>query len=173
MTKRAYHFGAARYWADERYHAALIAFKARDLASAITEIEAAIALLPSHAEYFATLGFFCLEDKDTAAAKLHFERALELQPYEMLANYGRGMIAYRDKDWATSAADCFRNSLAAQPKRAETQYYLALVYHRLGRNDDATRWMTSAQKLFASAEDRREQYCQSWIREFQRLIRAE
>ena len=68
----------------------------------------AIELLPTQAEYHATLGYFLLEDKDAIGAKGAFARALELHPYEMLANYGQGMIAYRNKDWQKAAA-CFTN----------------------------------------------------------------
>ena len=126
-------------------------------------------MLPTQAEYHATLGFFLLEGKDVFAAKEVFQRALELHPYEMLANYGLGMIAYRDKDWVTAAA-CFTNALAAQPERAETQYYLAMISHRLGENQVALKWMKSAEALFVKTEDRRERHCQTWIREFERLI---
>ena len=64
----------------------------------------------------------------------------------MLANYGQGLLAYRNKDW-TLAAEYFTNALAAQPERAETQYYLAMICHRLGRNEDALEWMQSAAGL--------------------------
>jgi len=169
MTTLAQRFGIARYQADERYRAALNAHVDRDPKTAKLEIEAAIALLPTHAEYHATLGYFFLEDKDIPPAKEAFERALELDPYEMLANYGCGMIAYRDKDWKR-ALPCFINALAAQPNRAETQYYLALVNHRLGENAEALKWMKSAQALFAKAEDPRAVHCQAWMTEFERLI---
>ena len=169
MTTLARRFGLARYQADERYRAALNAHGERDLKRAKVEIEASIALLPTHAEYHATLGYFFLEDKDIAPAKEAFKRALELHPYEMLANYGQGMIAYRDKDWKRAAV-CFSNALAAQPNRAETQYYLAMINHRLGQNAEALKWMKSAEALFLKADDRRERHCQAWVREFERLI---
>ncbi len=162
-------FGVARYQADERYRAALKAQGERDLTTAMQEIEASIALLPSHAEYHAVLGFFLMGGKDLAPAKEAFQRALDLQPYEMLANYGLGAIAYRDKDWKR-AAFYFTNALAAQPERAETHYYLAMANHRLGDNQAALDWMKSAEALFVNAEDRRESHCQAWIREFERLI---
>ena len=162
-------FGVARYHADERYRAALKAQDERDLKTAIQEIEASIALLPSHAEYHAALGFFLLGGKDLAPAKDAFQRALDLHPYEMLANYGLGAIAYRDKQWQRAAA-CFTKALAAQPERAETHYYLAMVNHRLGDNHTALDWMKSAAELFVENEDRRESHCRAWIREFERLI---
>ena len=169
MTAFARRFGPARYQADERYRAALSAFRRRDLVSAKAEVAAAIDLLPTHAEYHAALGFFCLEDKDMTPAKDAFQRALELRPYEMLANYGQGMLAYRDKAWKAAAAS-FHKALAAQPDRAETQYYLAMVNHRLGQNAEALTWMQSARALFVKAEDQRADHCQAWLREFERLV---
>lgn len=169
MGRLAHRLGLSRYQADERYRAALKAHRERDLKRAKAEVEFAIELLPAHAEYHATLGYFHLEDKDLMRAQEAFARALELHPYEMLANYGRGMIAYREKSWEAAAA-CFTDALAAQPTRAETQYYLAMVNHRLGRNPEAVKWMQSAAERFAGAEDPRERHCQAWIREFARLI---
>lgn len=166
ITRR---LGVARYRADERYRAALKAHGERDLETALQELEASIALLPSHAEYHASLGYFLLEAKDPFLAKEAFERALSLQPYEMLANYGLGAIAYRDKDWKR-AGDCFSNAWAAQPERAETHYYLAMVNHRLGDNQAALAWMKSAAALFAKTEDKRESHCRAWVREFERLV---
>ena len=99
MTTLAQRLGVARYDADEHYKAALKAFGGRDLARARAEIQMAIDLLPKHAEYHAAQGFFLLEDKDGANAKVALERALALNAYEMMANYGLGMIAYRDKNW--------------------------------------------------------------------------
>lgn len=169
MTTLARRLGIARHQADERFHAALNAYSERNLRAAIAEVEVAIELLPTQAEYHATLGYFLLEDKDALGAMEAFARSLELHPYEMLANYGQGMIAYRDKDWKRAAA-CFTNALAAQPERAETQYYLAMVNHRLGHNPEALKWMKSAADLFARADDRRERHCRAWIKEFVRLI---
>jgi Tfp pilus assembly protein PilF len=169
MKNFAQRLGLSRYEADERYQSALSAYNERDFKTARAEIKVSIELLPKHAEYHATLGYFLLEDKDPVLAKEAFERALDLNPYEMLANYGQGLIAYRNKDWKLATV-YFTNALAAQPERAETQYYLAMIYHRLGRNMEAIKWMKSAAGLFVTADDRRERHCHAWIREFERLV---
>ena len=161
--------GLSRYEADERFRAALSAYSGRNLKAAKAEAELAIELLPTQAEYHATLGYFLLEDRDAIGANEAFARALELHPYEMLANYGQGMIAYRNKSWQTAAA-CFTNALAADPSRAETQYYLAMVNHRLGHNSEAVKWMQAAAAAFGESEDQRERHCHAWIKEFIRLI---
>lgn len=169
MKRLARRLGLSRYEADERFRAALSAYDQRNLKTAKMEVEFAIELLPTHSEYHATLGYFLLEDRDALGARAAFARALELHPYEMLANYGQGMIAYRNKNWEKAAA-CFSYALAADPSRAETQYYLAMVNHRLGHNSEAVKWMQSAAATFGESEDQRERHCQAWIKEFLRLI---
>lgn len=172
MTKLAQWLGIPRYRADERYLLALRAFSQRDLKSAQASIAEALELLPGHAEYHAVQGFFAQEDKSPERAAACYERALKLNPYEMLANYGRGMLAYRNREWA-AAAENFSHALAAQPQRAETLYYLAMTQHRLGKNGEALRWMTAAAERFANSADRRERHCHSWIREFDKLFSAQ
>ncbi len=169
MNKIARRLGIPRFQADEHYSAALAAFISRDLAQAITELQFAIELLPGHAEYHAALGFILLDDKQQRKASECFARALALNPYEMLANYGQGMIAYRAKNWQI-AGDYFSAAHLAQPKRPETLYYLAMVNHRLGRNADALRWIEQAAVGFAGSGDRREAHCSAWKREFQKLL---
>ncbi len=168
MTKLGQRLGIPRFKADEHYRAGLAAFAARDLITAIAEMKAAIDLLPNHAEYHAALGFLLLEDKQRAKASESFEQSITLNPYEMLANYGKGMIAYRAKKWK-AANDYFANALVAQPNRSEIQYYMAMVKHRLGQNREALNWMRSAAAGFATAKDRRESHCSAWMREFEKL----
>ena len=93
-------------------------------------------------------------------------KALEISSYEMLANYGKGIIAYRDKDWE-GASHYFLAAWAASPERAETLYYLGLVAYRLKDFSRATDWMMRAR---ASYEKRGEKKfindTNEWIREF-------
>ncbi len=169
MAKLAQWLGIRRYQADEHYRAALRAFSQRDLSSAQSAIADALELLPRHAEYHAAQGFFAQSDRAFDCAEACYQRAMQLNPYEMLANYGRGVAAYRAKEWQT-AANHFANALAAAPKRAETLYYLAMTQHRLGDNVEALRWMAAAEESFAKAGDHRGRHCQSWMREFEKLI---
>ena len=169
MTKLSHRFGAKRFAADEYYARALQAYQAQRLPEAQEHIESAIELLPNHAEYLAMQGWIHLEGDETGAAKAAFDLALQANPYEMLANYGKGMLAYREKSW-DSAAGCFLNALAASPDRPEIQYYLALVRHRQGENAQALQWMDAAKTIFAKASDDREERCHAWLREFEKLL---
>ncbi len=168
MKKMWQRLGLSRYQADERYALALSAFAKKDMPGARAEIQAALELLPRHAEYHAALGLFQLEGKAARQAAVAFERALALDPYDMLANYGLGALAYREKNWQ-SAEQFFLTALAAKPDRAETQYYLAMACHRQGRNAEAQRWMEAAQARFTKAQDRRQRHCSGWLREFAKL----
>ena len=168
MFKLAQRLGASRFEADEAYLGALAAFQRKDLKQALAQIESAIARHPGHAEYHAALAWFQLEDDDRSLARAGFDRAMTINPYEMLANYGLGMLAYKDKDW-DAAAGYFLNAMAAQPHRPETMYYLSLVRHRQGDNERALHWMQKAREEFAAADDKREKQCHAWIREFAKL----
>ena len=169
MTRLAQWLGIKRYQADERYRAALHAFAERDLSSAQATLNDALDMLPGHAEYHAAQGFFAQSDKAYDRAESSYARALQLNPYEMLANYGRGMAAYRAKQWQL-AAERFSTALAADPKRAETLYYLAMTQHRLGDNAEALNFMAAAAERFAKCDDQRERHCHSWMREFEKLV---
>lgn len=168
MFKLAQRLGASRFEADEAYLGALAAFRRKDLKQALAQIKSALARHPSHAEYHAALAWFQLEGDDRSRARAGFDRAMAINPYEMLANYGLGMLAYKDKDWE-AAADYFLNAMAAQPDRPETMYYLSLVRHRQGDNERALHWMQKAHEEFAAADDKREKQCRAWIREFAKL----
>lgn len=172
MARLAQRLGLTRYDADLHYARALQAHQQGDFESAHAQMRLAIRRLPNHAEYHAAQGFFFLEDDSQSEAVEAFARALSLNPYEMMANYGRGIIAWRGKDWEAAAA-AFLNALAAQPARPEVQYYLALVKHRQGDNGAAWQWMQAAQAGFAKAKDKRERRCRAWMREFAKLLEDE
>lgn len=169
MARLVQRLGLTRYDADQYYKQALAAYKKKNLEEALAKIDLAIQLLPTLAEYHASRGFFFLEDGVNDKAGESFDVALELNPYEMLANYGRGIIAYDNKNWE-EAASYFLDALAAQPTRPETQFYLAMVNHRMRFNDHALQWMREAQQGFAKADDKRERVCERWIREFEKLV---
>lgn len=172
MARLAGRLGATRVAADEHYARSLRAYQAQRLQEAQGHIESAIELLPRHAEYQAMRGWIHLQDDAIGAAQAAFDAALDANPYEMLANYGKGTLAYREKRWE-SAAGFFLDAMAAQPERPEIQYYLALVRHRQGENAQAEGWMRAAMANFAKVNDDCAEKCQAWIREFLKLLRDE
>lgn len=170
MTKLNQRLGLTRYEADEFYKKALEAFTRSKLPEAIQAMEQAIALLPTSAEYYAARGYFYLEEGTEHSAEADFARALQLYPYEMLAHYGRGILAYRASKWDEAQAH-FTNAYKANPKRPETLYYMALVYHRKGENSMAITFMQQANAAFEAAKDKkRASDAMKWVKALERLL---
>ncbi|MBI5666478.1 MAG: tetratricopeptide repeat protein [Chloroflexi bacterium] len=161
--------GLNRYEADEYYRLALDAYRKNRLDDAILNMDEALALLPTKSEYLAARGFFYLEDGVIDKAQADFDAALKQHRYEMLAHYGRGIIAYREKKWAEAVAH-FSEAFRSDPKRPETMYYLALAFHHNRDNDSARRWMEQAANAFAGVDERRRADAQRWLREFQKIL---
>lgn len=161
--------GFTRYDADEYYRRALEAFRKGDFDSAIDAMTDAIEMLPTKSEYYAARGFFQLEDAAIKEAQADFEKALKLFPYEMLAHYGLGVIAYKAKDW-DEALDRFTRAFRADQKRPETLYYLALVYWQKGEPANATNVMGQAQVAFEAAGDKRKSHADRWLTALGKLV---
>ncbi|GAB4519937.1 MAG: hypothetical protein OHK0046_29530 [Anaerolineae bacterium] len=163
MARIAQRLGLTRYEADEYYKQALDAYNKRKLDEAIIAMEQAILLLPKNSEYYAARGFFYLQDGIINKAQEDFQQALKLYPYEVLAHYGRGMIAYNSRNWDEALAH-FNDAYRAKPDRAETVYYLALVYHHKGMNLQAYPLMQQALALFEKTDDKRKADASRWLR---------
>lgn len=173
MARLVQRLGLTRYEADEYYKQALQAYAKRDLNEAILKMEGAIGLLPNHAEYYAARGFFRLEDGLQKEALEDFEQALQLYPYEMLAHYGRGIIAYQSKNWDEALAH-FTDAYRSDPNRPETLYYLALAHHRTGMNSLALSYMQQAHTQFDNANDKRHSTdANRWMRTLEKLAQQE
>lgn len=169
MARLAQRFGLTRYEADEYYKQALQAYDKKNLNDAILAMEQAIELLPKNSEYYAARGFFYLEDGVINKAADDFERALKIHPYETLAHFGRGMIAYNSKNWDEAQAH-FTDAYHADPERPETLYYLALVHHHKRDNARALEFMKQAQSLLDQRGDKRQADANRWIRELTKLV---
>lgn len=154
MARLVQRMGLTRFEADEYYKEALDAYIKRKLDEAIVTMDKAIELLPNNAEYYAARGFFYLEDGIDHKAGEDFEQALKLFPYETLAHYGRGVIAYKSKNWDEALAH-FTDAYRSRPDRPETLYYLALAHHHKGQNVKALGYMQQAHGIFEKAGDKR------------------
>ncbi|MBL8153193.1 MAG: tetratricopeptide repeat protein [Anaerolineae bacterium] len=171
MSRFTQRIGLSRYEADEHYQMALEADRKGRFDPAINHMTDAIALLPSRAEYYAARGFFYLEDDVPDNALADFEQALKLNPGEMLAHYGRGMIAYKSNNLEEAQAH-FADAYRADPNRPETLYYLALIYHRKKDSAVARRLMEVALERFDPVDTRHRADAQRWIKEFDRILAA-
>lgn len=162
--------GLNRYEADEYYKKALESFAKRNFDEAILNLNEAIKLLPKNSEYLATRGFVRLEDGLELEAEEDFALALKHYPFEMLAHYGRGIIAFNQKKW-DEAQQHFTHAYRADPKRAETMYYLALTHHRKGEQATALSVMQKALALFEANNDRRKNDATKWVRTLTNLAK--
>jgi tetratricopeptide (TPR) repeat protein len=171
MARLVARFGITRLEAD-----ALDFFQKNNLDQAILNMNSAIELLPNRSEYHAARGFFRLEDGDPNRAEPDFDKALQINPYELLANFGKGVIAYNHKDY-DKALEFFMKAWAAENNRPETLYYLALAHHRKKDNHFAFYWMQQAIALYQNLpEDDREarrrlRNAEKWIGEFEKLMK--
>jgi tetratricopeptide (TPR) repeat protein len=168
LTQR---LGVPRYEADEFYRQALAAYQKKQFEQALTRLGQAIDVLPTRAEYYAARGFIHLENHSDrnarAQAEADFDVALRLHPFEMLAHYGRGLLAYGDGNWE-DAVMSFSRALAADPDRPETLYYLALSYHRQRNTALALGYMRQALSRFEQTDDRRRADAARWVRELEK-----
>ena len=169
MAKLTQRLGLPRFEADEFYKRGLAAFAKGDYDQAIDNLNKAIDLLPGKSEYLAARGYMHLKDGVRDKANSDFDAALKQYEYELLAHFGRGMIAYKDKNWE-DAETAFSRALAVDPERAETLYYLALVFHRQKNNQAALPLMQKAEDRFEIAKDKRRMDARQWVREFQKLL---
>ena len=172
MPRLTQRLGFTRFEADEHYQQALEHYGKRNINDAILAIELAIELLPTNAEYYAARGFFYLEDGVDQKAAADFEKALQRYPYEMLAHYGLGMIAYNAKHW-DEAQRHFADAYRARPDRPETLYYLALAHHHKGENGPALAYMRQAEAIFEANEDKRKSQTSRWVKQLQKVVKQE
>lgn len=169
MARLTQRLGLTRFEADEYYKKAIIAYNKRNGDEAILNMELAIELLPTNAEYYAARGFFYLQDGIKDKAQVDFEQALKIYPYEMMAHFGRGIIAYEDKNWDEALAH-FNDAYRSDPKRAETLYYLALTHHRKSENVQALAFMRLADAGFDVNKDKRKRNTERWIKTLESLV---
>ncbi len=161
--------GLTRYEADEYYKNALDAYKKRDFDVALDAMNDAIELMPRKAEYLAARGFIYLEDGEQKRALDDFHAALVLNRYEMLAHYGRGIVAFQDENWEEALAH-FKDAYYADQTRPETLYYLGLTSFRKHDFANAIDFMERARQSFERAGDKRKADAERWLREIQRVI---
>lgn len=167
MPRLDQRLGFTRFEADEYYRRALESFRKGDFDSAIDAMTDAIDALPGKSEYLAARGLMFLEDAETEKAEADFEEALRHYAYEMLAHYGRGMIAYKAKDW-DAALTHFVTAQRIEPQRPETAYYLGLTLAHKRQFADAAAQMAHAHQIFEKNDDRRKADAARWLRELTR-----
>jgi Flp pilus assembly protein TadD len=133
---------------------------------AIADLDEALLSDPQNAEYLVARGLMQLQHGWTDEAEDDFAEALELDPTQWLAHYGRAVRAFNDQEYA-QAVNHFSRAQRIAPQRFEIYFYRAVAFHQMGNSGEATRDMAFAQHLL-SPEDSRRKLAQQWLSVFQR-----
>jgi Tfp pilus assembly protein PilF len=160
--------GLTRYEADAAYKRALEAYRKGDFDTALDMLNAALNAQPGRAELLAARGLVQLEDGEKDAARADFEAALKAFPYEMLAHYGLGVLAYQAKQW-DDAHERFRRALYIDGARGETLYYMALTQYQRREYAAARATMEGALARLEAAGHRSKGDAGRWLRELSKL----
>lgn len=161
--------GFTRAEADEYYRRALEAYRKGQFDVAIDALNDAIDLLPGRSEYYAARGLIYLADSVDDKAAADFDTALKHFAYEMLGHYGKGILAYKARQWE-DAARHFTQAHYIDPQRPETLYYLALTYFHAGDRVRSANYMAQAHQGFEAANDRRKADSARWIKELEKSL---
>jgi Flp pilus assembly protein TadD len=157
-----------RFEADQLYQQALSAAQRDKLNDAISKLNQALLLAPKVAEFLAARGYFYLQVRAFEQAQADFDQALRHNAYEGLANFGEGMLAYRQNQWS-EAERYFERAWATQTERAEYRYMLALVIFKQGRIREAQEHMEVARVAYQKLGDAQQvRQVDAWLLEFER-----
>lgn len=130
---------AARYVLRGTVHCRL-----NQVSEGLNDYQRAIELEPDFSEGHLNLGIE-LGLEDDHRARLHLEKAHELDPLEPLAVRELGALEYRDGELET-AQGLFERALELDPNDTWTKLFLAGVHEDRGRPDQAVEVLTSAHR---------------------------
>jgi adsorption protein A len=128
--------------ADLHYRLAELSERSGDIAQAKHHLMLALAVKPSAAGYY-RLALFSLDFQDWQQAKMWLERAIELEPSNMLLLKQLGYVCKTLND-NSCVLRAFDNALNAQPGQANIEGELGYAYTRIGQNASALSWFRRA-----------------------------
>jgi predicted Zn-dependent protease len=131
-----------------RYARAISAYRHSDLRSAITQIDALIAVQPNNPYFYELKGQALVENGRASEAIPPLRRAVALAPNATLIQVmlGQALVATDNTHNADEAIPLLRNALAREPESADGYSQLAMAYGRKG--DLAQADLASAQAAF-------------------------
>ena len=160
--------GLTRSIGQQYYERSLQAFEEGDLENAIIDVSEAIHHDRKFSEYYATRGFYYLNDNKQNDAEVDLTYALTINPREWLALYLLATLDFKDGDYE-SALKRFDEALKIKPDRPEILYYRAVTYHQLDKDEKAVADIDRVLQLLPS-EDKRRKDATTWLREFKKSI---
>ena len=108
----------------------------KNLETALDYAKQAVAKNGLKAEYHHSLGWVQFKMGEVQAAKLSFNRAVELKPDYLLARYNLGLTNYITKDF-TQALDAFEQVLVQNPAHHKALMFKGISLAKLGKATEA------------------------------------
>ena len=125
----------------------------KEFEAAEEALRRSLALRPNSADAINALGSVFRARRKMDESQLQFERALALDSRHVGANFNLGRTLAEKGEW-TDAERCYRNALAADPKRAEVAVALAELLLLRGRRQDAMETADRGHALLGGAPAR-------------------
>jgi tetratricopeptide (TPR) repeat protein len=113
---------------------------------AIRAYERVLASAPDHADAHLNLGRMLHEVGCLDEAKMHYLTVLARHPVHAIASYNLG-VAFEDEERYEEAAQAYELAVHADPTHADAYFNLAGVCERLGRGQDAFRFLKEYRSL--------------------------
>jgi predicted Zn-dependent protease len=114
--------------------AALLAKQWQEAELALSE---AVRLEPGRASAFLRLGQLALETGDATKAERMFRKVIEIAPQTAPAHYGLAVALLREGQVGRAISEARESLKLSGGKDPEAQYFLAAIYHDVGRPADA------------------------------------
>ena len=119
--------------------------------AARAEFQRSIDLLPQQTESYYELGQLELDARHDDDAQRFFEKVLARNPRHGGALTGKGIVAYRRKDYA-KAEELLRQAVANAPEFVTAHYYYGLTLGHLGRKSESEKELGVASRM-SNTED--------------------
>jgi Flp pilus assembly protein TadD len=160
----ARNLGLMRERAEAYYRRALEAFDEGDMENAILDISEALYYDAGYSEFYATRGFFYLQDLKLAEAEADLNYAIRLNKREWLAHYCLGIMDFQAASFQEAYIH-FTNASQYAPKRPEVIFYRAISAWYAGKDEQARQDIELAISLMPD-DDKRRKEAQTWFKEF-------
>jgi superkiller protein 3 len=136
---------------------------------AIAEYEAALKRTPSDPELYEALGDEEQKVSHTAEAAKAYQSELSINPTSAIALFNLGKIQVETGDPEQGIA-LLQRAVEAHASPAPTDFYLGLGFSKLGKNDDAVKWLERVLENSPSDLIRQRDYYEL-VRVYQKLNR--
>ncbi|MCD4686075.1 MAG: tetratricopeptide repeat protein [Anaerolineae bacterium] len=147
---------------ERHYERGLYHYTRKKYDLALTDLDNALERDPRNPEYYTARGLVLLQGGYEDEAEEDFAYGLKLDPTQWLAHYGRGLRAFKAKQYQ-AAIDHFSRAQHIAPTRAEVYYHRAVAFYEMGNLAQAHMDMEFAVQQFENHRKRRSQ-AKKWLK---------